>query len=382
MHILGKILVWMLVLAAGASAALLSRQLQIRNSYAKKLRLRRNVDLQKANPSDLSLREQVAKNREVIASKKAEIDRLEADLDQALIGWQKMWDNRQARARRDANGRQTLGIDAGTDEGLGAEVNDPKANLKVRKNTVFHVFRRLNPAQPDSVYVGRFKLDPTNQQSIGPAGVTAYPDWDLRHIDWKLMGGEQSRQFPQLKTMLDNLEQARLDLRNKQVQLKIAKETEADAAEIARLQGEVSTAQMRIAGLERQAMDAGWNLMDGLGPVLRIWARLPGAKSDAFSNLYFRLAGLDRKYEAAEEELISSQKALAVASARVEELEQQIAGQDGTGGFVLQLRNAEDERNTVLGKVDELRRTLKTLIDKRDALLKENASIVNNISKS
>ena len=353
MHIFGKVLVWLLVLAAGASAALMSRQLQIRNSYSKKL-------------DDLS--ETVVKNKQTIKDKEAELAALETAYDQAMDNWRRTWTNRTARARKDGQNQHTLSILVGTVQGLGQEI----PNVKVRKNRVFHVFRQINPARPDSIYVGRFMLKDTG---INPDSVVSYPDWQLRDIDFSSLGLEQMRNFKAWQDLVKQRDAARLDLRSKETQLQIAKITDRPAAEVAQATQAVATAKATLANLENQVVDRGWAMLDGLGPSWRVWATIPGEATDQFTDYYLQLEKLERERQSTEAELVAVTAKLAMFKLEVEAVERRIAGQDGTGGFVKDLREAEDARNQVLGDVQALRRRVKTLTDQRNSLLQENRQL-------
>lgn len=352
MHILGKILLGLLILAAGAGTALMARQLQIRNSYAQKLE---------------KVRETVKKNQKAIAEKEAQNANLRAELDKAMQGRRRYWDNRTARPRADGMGNKTLGIGVGTREGLGQQI----PNVNVRKNVDFHVFRKLQGG--GSIYIGRFVI--RNPAQAAADSTVAYPDWNLNDVDWKAMGLEQMRRYKELQNLYQQRDAARQDLQSKQVQLKVAQSQTNPANNVTQLQAAVNQAQQRVDSLTQQAHALGWSLLDGLGNSWRIWAAIPGESSDLFTSFYFKLEALEREQRSTEAEYVASSVKLAKATADVEAIEQRIAGQDGTGGFVKELREAEDTRNAVLAQVDDMRRRVKTLVDERDRLIRENKSL-------
>lgn len=318
MHLFGKILVWLLFPAAAVSTALLTRHLQIRNSYTQK------ID---------SLRTAVLKNRDTIRNKKAELDDLEARFDRLMLEWQVAWDRpdrpnqpgtRTARAGTDAQGKY-LNLSVGTQDGVGVEVTDPQTMEKTRQFEVLHIFRRRVPNRHDSVYVGRFVLT-TDAAQIGPNSVRVYPNWNINAADWSLMEVDK---LPNYNATLPD--------------------------------------------------DGKWKLMDGLGPVWRIRSSVPEPFSRKFTELYVELEGVDRKQKYAAQQLAQARADLQASEQIVQKLEAEIAGADGSGGLVGQLRQAEEERNRVLLEVDQLRRQVKRTVEQRDALVVQNRQLAGQL---
>jgi len=327
MHILGKILVWLLFPTAVVGLALMSRHLQIKNSYTKKL---------------AALKSDVAQNQKALEEKEERASQLAAEYDRLMQHWQAYWDRppkqpgdppqkkrgtRTARANIEA-GKRFLGLSVGTDDGVGTEITDAKAGVKVRKNQMLHVFRRRDPNQHDTVYVGRFELsaDPAH---ILANSVRVYPDWNLRDVDWALIGVTE---LPRYRPGLSD--------------------------------------------------DEKWRLMDGLGHVWRVRASVPEPFSRKFTAYYLDLSTLDRKKQYADTQLVQAQAALKEAEDEVRRLEIEIAGPDGSSGFVGRLRQAEDERNRVLAIVDDLRRQVKTMLDEREELRERNKMLVELLPSS
>ncbi|GAB4160218.1 MAG: hypothetical protein Tsb009_37520 [Planctomycetaceae bacterium] len=189
MHILGKIFTWMLVLAAGTATTLMARQLQIRNSYTKRL-----ADLEKEN------KERAAR----IAKKERELASLEAELDSVMTGWETYWDQRTGGQYKNPQkpnlaAEPSFFVGVGTRENVGTTVQNPAIKVdtadankafQTQLGTVMHVFRQADPNT--SIYVGPFELPAdSTQQDNSPNGVRMLPQWALRpgeYDSWDHLG--------------------------------------------------------------------------------------------------------------------------------------------------------------------------------------------------
>jgi len=161
MHILGKILTWTLFVVAGTSTVLMARQLQIRNSYTDKL-----DDLKRDN----------RKNAQIIEEKEEELRRLNVEYERIMAEQQSYWDNRTGLINPAAG---TIGLGVGRRDGVGRIDENANPPVKVRRREQLHLFFRPDRNDPQTVYVGPFRLS-TNPAEIGDRSVTVYPAWNLR----------------------------------------------------------------------------------------------------------------------------------------------------------------------------------------------------------
>lgn len=154
MHILGKILIWLVVLAAGAATYLTTRVLDIRNSWKTTL-----TQLETANQQDA----------ETIAQKKRELKALQDQYARTTLGWGTYWNQRSGGQNQITGGVLPIGI--GTDDGFGTRGNQPLP--QGAELPTVHAFR---PLQDGSyMYVGEFQAVAINPQS---AQVKAL--WNIR----------------------------------------------------------------------------------------------------------------------------------------------------------------------------------------------------------
>jgi|GEM_PF-4645834 len=145
MNIFGKILVWVVVVIAGADFVLSARLLQIKNSWSKAVE---NLDRENKDSE-----EKLVKNRK-------ELENAEVQYARAVAGWDTFWSGIAARKNPADN---TLIVGLGQKHGMGIQ------------RPVLNAFR-LN-GDGSSTWVGRFRVDP-NQINLDTC--TLIPTWNLR----------------------------------------------------------------------------------------------------------------------------------------------------------------------------------------------------------
>lgn len=314
MHILGKIFAWTLVLAAGAATTLLSRHLQIRNSYTKKLQ---------------SLEKENKERAERIAKQEKQLANLNAEYDRVMYGWERYWDKRfggqyttQDPRKAALNDGKSFQVGVGTREGIGNDVVNAAAQVqgnetfKSRLRQVIHVFRRVD--DNTSVYVGPFEL-PT---------------------------------IPQTDP------------------------NETPAQRQARLQRSVDLADITPDGVRMVPMWAlrpGEYEAWGRGPQdgWRYRAAVEGGYPEEVQSYYLTIAEKEQHTEIARKNLVRRNAELKAAQDEVDRYRELVVGADGTGGILADLDREDEQRNAIQTKVDALRREVKQNVDLRKALQAE-----------
>lgn len=159
MHVLGKILTWSLFPIGIAAMALLSRNMQVRNSYTEK------ID---------KLKKQNAATAKQIAKQEQELDRLNRDYEMLVYGWDRHWDSK-AKGRWDAAGPTFSVNGVGTANGVGKKVTVQAAagQQEVTRREMVHIFYRGRGNA--SYYVGPFELVAAAAKQF-----TAKPMWTLQ----------------------------------------------------------------------------------------------------------------------------------------------------------------------------------------------------------
>eukprot|EP00913_Durusdinium_trenchii_P023432 g22010.t1 len=312
MHILGKILAWVLVIGAGASTTLMSRQLQIRNSYTKKLK---------------KLKEENEAAAARIAKKEKILDNLNREYESVMYGWERYWDKRfggQYRtndpAKSALNDGKSFQVGVGTNEGIGNDIRNPAfpvqgaQTFQTRLRQILHVFR--DNGDGSSTYVGPFQFpvipktdanetpqqtaDRLNRQAgladIQPDGVRMVPMWALRPGEYDSWAGG--------------------------------------------------------------ARD-GW----------RYWATVEGGYPEQVQSYYRAIADLEEKIVIARKNLVKRNDELKAAQDEVNRYREIVAGTDGTGGILADLDREDEKRNAIQASVDLLRREVKKNVDLRTALV-------------
>jgi hypothetical protein len=162
MHILGKILAWTVLLGAISGIVLMSRQLQVKNSYTKKLR-----DLKKQNAADANSIEQ----------KEAELAKLDAEFQREMHGQLAYWDKRSGIPNA-ATG--SIGMGVGLQDGIGiVATNAQAAGQTAKRRTRLYVYYQPQANNPQTVYIGPFDLS-DKQTEVARTSARLYPDWKLR----------------------------------------------------------------------------------------------------------------------------------------------------------------------------------------------------------
>lgn len=304
MHIFGKILAWTVLLAAIAGTVLMSRELQVRNSYTKKLK-----DLKQKNATDAKSIEQ----------KEADLRKLDAEFQRVMHDQLDYWDKRSG-IPDPASG--TIGMGVGLQNGVGIKATNPKAgNQAVQRRTRLSVFYQPNPRNSQTVYVGPFNLsDKPNE--VTKSGSRLYPAWKLRPGE---IGMDNPRNWPRGRNVY------------------------------------------RI----RAAVPTGY-VDDGKGGIQPV-------SPEIFRDLYLKLDDTARDIAAANATKKQADDLQKAAEAEVTKYRVIIAGNDGTGGMLAELSKAEDNRDTVLGVVDRLRRELKREVDTRAQLIQQNKDLVKKL---
>jgi len=165
MHTLGKVLTGFVFLAAVAGLVLMSRQLQVKNSYTKKLR-----DLKKQNTNDARS----------IESKQAELAGLDADYQRVMHDQRAYWDKRSGLPNPPRRPPNTIGMQVGLGDGVGMLATNAQVPGKAPKQrTRLHVFYQPNPNVPQTVYVGPFEVG-EQQGELAATNSVLYPAWGLR----------------------------------------------------------------------------------------------------------------------------------------------------------------------------------------------------------
>lgn len=315
MHILGKILAWSLVIGAGASTTLLSRQLQIRNSYTKKLQT-----LEKEN-QDAAAR---------IAKKEKQLDDLNRELSKVMYGWEKYWDkkfggvyNSNNPAKAGLNDGKSFDVGVGTSEGIGNEVLNAAVRVegaqtfKSRMRQIIHVFIR-SPDGKSSTYVGPF-------------------------------------QFPTIpKTDANETPQQTADRLNRQAALADIRPDGVRMVPMWALRPGETNAWANIP-------QDGW----------RYRATVEGGYPEQLQSYYLVISELDAKIVIARQNLVKRNDELKAAQDGVIRYREIVAGADGTGGILADLDREDEARNKIQAAVDALRRQVKMKVDERNALIAE-----------
>ena len=151
MHISGKIFLFLAIAGAMASAAFMAQMMTVRNSWMKA-----NNELKEANEQ----------NAESIAKQEAELEKLQHDLDLALMNWGTPINGFDMTQANPGAVRVAIGSING--------VVDGQSRNPPGENPVLHAFR---PAQDGGgfVYVGPFQV-----QSVTDNETDMIPTWSVR----------------------------------------------------------------------------------------------------------------------------------------------------------------------------------------------------------
>lgn len=364
MNLLGKIFLVLLIPAAATGTALLTRYLQIKNSYTQPL---------------VTLKDEVNKNAEDIARLEEQIRDSERQLQRVMQEFEVTWDNVTASPQVAAPDQLYLQLNnVGTSSGLGTEVTNDAGDAKVRKHSVIHVFIRKAPGSNETSYIGRFVLT-SDATKILADKVDVLPDWTIEEGDWKMFGVADGPAFQQqVAPLYAQVEMTRKALESARVDLLKARDAAARmqaATQIATLEGQL-TQQIQTA---RQT---GWQrLLGRLGPVWRIHGTIPPPISTEFTDKYLALEKEKIDLDTVAVHKIHSDRDLQKTQAEVVALEKLIAGdnRDGQGGLIQELRQAETERNKVLVEVDQYRQLIFREEVKRKKLVDENVELVKKM---
>jgi hypothetical protein len=171
MHTLGKVFSGFVFVAAVAGLVLMSRQLQVKNSYTKKLR-----DLKKQNINDARS----------IEAKQAELASLDAEYQRVMHEQLSYWDKRSGLPNPPQRPADTIGMQVGTQDGVGVPATNPQAPGKApRQRTRLHVFYQPKPNNPQTYYVGPFEVG-DKPGELGANNSVLYPGWGLRRNEIRL----------------------------------------------------------------------------------------------------------------------------------------------------------------------------------------------------
>jgi uncharacterized protein YhaN len=135
MHILGQVFVWLTVVCALGAGLLTAKMFDVRNSWARKVE---------------TLETDVAKSEEQIRTKRAELDRLTAEYEQVMLGWDRYWNAVPTQPVPNSPQLTTNGL--GLNQGL-RPVNPVNPGEPPTPAEV-HVFRLNNDGS--SAYLGPF----------------------------------------------------------------------------------------------------------------------------------------------------------------------------------------------------------------------------------
>jgi hypothetical protein len=161
MHIFGKIMAWSVLLAAIAGTILMSRQLQVRNSYTKKLR---------------DLKQQNVASTKTIEDKDAELNRLDAEFQRVMHDQLAYWDKVSGIPNEPGG---SIGMGVGLQHGIGITAANPQAAKQTAKRrNRLHVYFQPDPKGP-AVYVGPFDLS-DRPGELGQTTARMYPSWKPR----------------------------------------------------------------------------------------------------------------------------------------------------------------------------------------------------------
>ena len=161
MHILGKILIWLIVLGAVGPLVLTSKVISYRNSWTKQIKL-----LQESNE----------KKQQEVAERQKKLTELRNELSRTMLGWGHYWDGFQAGVNNGMVGaRGGIGADHGF--GLPAGPEPP----------VVYLF--MPDGEGGSRYVGAFQ--PPDAGSIRADEVLLKPTWLPRPGEEEIWAGAQ-----------------------------------------------------------------------------------------------------------------------------------------------------------------------------------------------
>ncbi|MFQ5732588.1 MAG: hypothetical protein ACE5KM_11630 [Planctomycetaceae bacterium] len=173
MHVLGKILTWVLFVSAGGSVVLMSRKLQVKNSYTEQL-----AKLKAENAADAA----------TIKTQEKELARLDGEYDRLMYGWHAYWDSYRDRQRRirPATGRwsatgPTFSVNGvGLLNGVGKKISvqDQAGQQDVTRREIVHLFEPARGNAP-GIYIGPFEVL-TGPGTVLPQQVTTRPMWTLQ----------------------------------------------------------------------------------------------------------------------------------------------------------------------------------------------------------
>ncbi len=156
MHVLGHVLIWLIAVGALAATVLSAKTYDVRNSWIKK------VD---------QLKQDVEKNKPVIAEKEARLDALQEELDRTTLGW----------------GEPFVNVNGQLGQNFQLTLQDPNlmnwlASLD-QAGQIAQIIYVFQP-QPDgsSLYVGSFQL--TAGVAQGAQGAAFAPTWTPRNEDY------------------------------------------------------------------------------------------------------------------------------------------------------------------------------------------------------
>ena len=113
----------------------------------------------------------------------------------------------------------------------------------------------------------------------------------------------------------------------------------------------------------------------------RIRTAIPTRYSTAFRALYLDLEKVDRNIVSAKAEQVRAQSFLKSSEAEVIKYRVKIVGNDGAGGMLGEISQAEEDRDEILAAVDRLRRGLKTELDTRKDLVDRNRNLVKKLAQ-
>ncbi|HUG93272.1 MAG TPA: hypothetical protein VML55_20695 [Planctomycetaceae bacterium] len=136
MHKLGIVFVWLTVLCAIAASLLTAKMFNVRNTWARKVE---------------QLEASVQQNEQQIREKRTQLDRLQTDYEQVIVGWDRYWDGVPTQPVPNAPMLVTDGL--GLNQGL--RLLNPVAPATEPSPPEVHVFR-LNQ-DGSSAYLGPFR---------------------------------------------------------------------------------------------------------------------------------------------------------------------------------------------------------------------------------
>jgi len=429
---MGKTLVWMLVVIAVAATSLMSRELQIRNSYTSRIE---------------KLKQENDENAKRIAIKEVKLSQLNADYQNLIYGWDQHWDNRTGGQYKDDQNPLSFRAAVGTDDGVGkipaqkiivpftGDAAAGKVNVEFQTVTrqVIHVYlgsgRGRNGGRTSFVgngqlllaevalsedaktitvwLMGRYKPNSPVLAADSAITISGLKDSTL-DIDAKVKilpdiklaakpqngegAGNGSSRFVSVGPLPDSIQYYR-DLEGGMFSVSIGNDPKTrkkydvviGSSYIGPFWLPQDPNKQHITGTSVRVLPI-WSLRSGeyaswdvTGSSWRYRAAIVGGYAENLQRSYPRLEEIAREIKDDDADIVEKERLKKAAEEDVAGYEEIIAGAQGNGGILAELDQADAARNKVQATVDGLRRAVKRSLDLRNSLTLKNRKLSGSL---